>query len=91
VVAKIIIKEAVDMILKGYTRIDSRQYVALLNQFQHLRESVERNTGKMETVADRDADGLRAVIGFFFEASMIKRDQREKLWHLIDEIRDENK
>lgn len=89
--AKIIIKEAVDMILKGYNRIDSRQYVALLKRFQYLRESAEKNTGIMETWTTREADGLRAIVGFFCEASMIKRDQREKLWHLIDEIRDENK
>ena len=88
---KIIIKEALDAILKGYNRLDGGQYVALLNQYQFLRESCERNTGNRAMIADHDADGVRAVTGFMFEAHMITREQREKLWAMVDSIRDENK
>ena len=42
-------------------------------------------------IADHDADGVRAVTGFMFEAHMITREQREKLWAMVDSIRDENK
>lgn len=88
---KIIIKETLDAILKGYNRLDDGQYVALLNQYQFLRESCERNTGTRQAIADHDADGVRAVAGFMFEAHMINREQREKLWGMVETIRTENK
>jgi len=92
-VEKIIIKEALDAILKSYNRLDGGQYVALLNQYQYVRESFERNTTEhaRKIIAEEEAKGLRAVVGFLFEAHMIKRDQREKLWAMIDTIRAENK
>lgn len=90
---KIIIKESLDAILKDYNRLDAGQYVALLNQYQDVRESFEKNTTEhaRKIIAEEEAKGLRAVVGFLFEAHMIKRDQREKLWAMIDTIRAENK
>jgi hypothetical protein len=58
-----------------------------------VRESFEKNTTEhaRKIIAEEEAKGLRAVVGFLFEAHMIKRDQREKLWAMIDTIRAENK
>ena len=90
---KIIIKESLDAILKDYNRLDGSQYVALLNQYQYVRESFERHTTEhaRRIIAEEDAKGLQAVVGFMFEAHMIKRDQREKLWAMVETIRAENR
>lgn len=87
---KIIIKEALDAILKKDSALTYNQYIALLTRYQTLRESYERNKGSRFFIAEGDSEALRGIIAFLFESCEITRDQREKLWDVVDAIRAEN-
>lgn len=87
---KIIIKEALDAILKKDSGLTNNQYIALLTRYQMLRESYERNTGSRFFIAEKDNEELKGIIAFLFASCEITRDQMEKLWDMVDTIRAEN-
>jgi len=87
---KINIKERLDEILKKDNHLTSEQYVAFLTRFNYLRDSYERHTGSRAFLADEDMKELDAIIGFLQEARIITREQREKLWNMTNDIRNEN-
>jgi hypothetical protein len=87
---KIIIKEALDTILKKDSVLTNNQYIALLTRYQALRESYERNTGSRFFIPEKDGEELKGIVSFLFESYEITRDQREKLWDVVETIRAEN-